>query len=139
MNDPQTRAYELIQNYYAAFNRGDREGMLGLLTEDVVHDINQGEKDIGRDAFCRFLQHMDECYAEQVHDLVVFASNCGTRAAAEFFIAGQYLTTDDGLPPAHGQKYHLRVGAFFELREGCIARVTNYYNLKDWLQQVAAN
>ena len=27
-------------------------------------------------------------------------------------------------------------GAFFALRDGVIARVTNYYNLEDWLAQV---
>jgi steroid delta-isomerase-like uncharacterized protein len=139
MNDAQIRAYELIQNYYTTFNQGDREGMLALLAEDVAHDINQGEKEVGQNAFRRFLQHMDACYVEEVQDLVVFASSCGTRAAAEFFISGQYLATDQGLPPAHGQKYYLRVGAFFELREGRIARVTNYYNLQDWLRQVGAN
>ncbi len=138
MNDPQSRAYQLIQSYYATFNQGQREAMLALLSEDVVHDINQSGQDVGRDAFRRFLQRMDTCYAEQVQDLVVFASSCGTRAAAEFFIAGEYLATDEGLPPACGQKYHLRVGAFFEIREGTITRVTNYYNLQDWLRQVGA-
>jgi len=29
-------------------------------------------------------------------------------------------------------------GAFFTLHEGRIARVSNYYNLEDWLAQVGA-
>jgi steroid delta-isomerase-like uncharacterized protein len=66
------------------------------------------------------------------------ASADGTRAAAEFYIRGTYLNTDEGLPPATGQTYHLRVGAFFEIKEGLVARVTNYYNLTDWLRQVGA-
>ncbi|PJI52590.1 isopropylmalate/homocitrate/citramalate synthase, partial [Methylobacterium radiotolerans] len=28
------------------------------------------------------------------------------------------------------------VGAFFTLRDGQIARVTNYYNLREWCRQV---
>jgi steroid delta-isomerase-like uncharacterized protein len=81
---------------------------------------------------------MDRCYREQVEELVAFANEDGTRGSAEFFIRGEYLSTDEGLPPATGQKYHLRVGAFFELCGGRVARITNYYNLQDWLAQVGA-
>lgn len=138
MSDPQTAAETLIRTYYATFNSGDRAAMLALLTDDVIHDINQGGAETGREAFRTFLQRMDRSYAEQVEQLTVFATADGTRAAAEFFIRGTYLSTDEGLPTATGQTYWLRVGAFFDLREGRVARVTNYYNLQDWLRQVGA-
>lgn len=138
MARPQESALALVRTYYETFNRGDREALLALLTEDVVHDINQGASEHGREAFRAFLGRMDRCYREQVTELVVMASAEGDRAAAEFFILGSYLQADDGLPPAHGQSYRLRVGAFFDIREGRIARVTNYYNLEDWLAQVRA-
>lgn len=138
MASPQESALDLVRNYYATFNRGDREALLALLDEAVVHDINQGASEPGREAFRAFLGRMDRCYREQVEELVVMASADGSRAAAEFFILGTYLQADDGLPPAHGQSYRLRVGAFFEIRGGRIARVTNYYNLEDWLAQVRA-
>ena len=54
-------------------------------------------------------------------------------------VLGEYLKTDEGLPPAKGQTYRLPGGAFFEIRGGKIARVTNYYNLQDWLRQVGAS
>jgi steroid delta-isomerase-like uncharacterized protein len=127
---------DVIRAYYDAFNRGDLEGMVALLTEDVAHDINQGRRETGKGAFARFLVHMDRCYKEEVVDLVVMTSPDGTRAAAEFIVKGTYLATDQGLPPATGQTYTLPAGAFFELREGRIARVTSYYNLKQWTAQV---
>ena len=127
----------LLRRYYAAFNAADWPAMLDCLTEDVVHDINQGGRETGRDAFAAFLARMERCYAEQVEDLVVMVSADGTRGAAEFTIHGQYLVADEGLPPAQGQSYVLPVGAFFAIREGRIARVTNYYNLQDWLSQVS--
>ncbi len=127
---------ELIERYYDAFNRRDYAGMLALLTEDVIHDINQGARERGKEAFTAFLARMDHHYRERVVDLVVMCT--GQRAAAEFVIEGSYLQTDEGLPPAHGQAYRLAVGAFFELREGRIARVTNYYNLPDWTHQVSS-
>lgn len=136
MNCSRSETEELIALYYEAFNRSDGTGMLRLLRPDVVHGINQGPSVIGVEAFARFLEHMDECYDERVEELVVLSNETGDRAAAEFFIRGTYLKSDEGLPPATGQTYHLRVGAFFEIVDGHIARVTNYYNLPDWIRQV---
>lgn len=134
--DPRTHAIALIERYYDAFNHGDWDGMLACLHGQVVHDLNQGARETGREAFAAFLQRMAESYQEQLHDVVVMASTDGQRAAAEYVVHGQYLRNDPGLPPANGQRYVLPGGAFFELREGCIARVTNYYNLQDWIAQV---
>lgn len=136
-NRKQDRAIELVLTYYAAFNRGDRDGMLALLTGDVVHDLNQGARETGGDAFAAFLARMDGSYREQLRDIVVLASLDGDRAAAEYVVHGEYLRTDEGLPPANGQRYVLPGGAFFEIRDDRIARVTNYYNLQDWVAQVS--
>ncbi len=130
----QTR--ELIERYYAAFNAGDMQAFLGMLTEDVVHDVNQGLREHGREAFVAFMQRMNRSYREQIADLVVLAEPSGRRAAAEFTVLGEYLATDAGLPEANGQTYRLPAGAFFDIRDGKVARVTNYYNLQDWLAQV---
>lgn len=131
-----TETTALIRAYYAAFNGGDADGMLALLTEDVVHDINQGPREVGREAFGRFLARMNTAYREQLTDIVVMATPDGDRAAAEFTVHGTYLVAEEGLPPARGQTYRLPAGAFFVVRDGRIARVTNYYNLTDWLAQV---
>jgi len=81
---------------------------------------------------------MNRCYRERLADIVVMASADGSRAAAEFVVHGEYIATDEGLPPANGQRYVLPAGAFFEVRDGKVARVTNYYNLNDWIAQVGA-
>lgn len=126
----------LLARYYAAFNAGDGEGMLACLTDDVAHDINQGGRQQGKDAFRAFLAHMDRCYAERLEDIVLMASDDGARGAAEFVVHGQYLATDEGLPEANGQRYVLPAGAFFDIADGRIARVSVYYNLADWTAQV---
>ncbi len=125
-----------IHEYYTAFNRGDAEAMLACLTGDVAHDINQGERQNGKAAFRTFLQHMDRCYKERLADIVIMASDDGTRAAAEFVVHGEYLATDDGLPEANGQRYVLPAAALFDLRDNLISRVSVYYNLADWMKQV---
>ena len=126
----------LIQRYYAAFNAGDMAAFLALLTDDVAHDINQGRRETGKAAFAAFMQHMNRCYREQLVDFTIMANDAGDRAAAEFTVLGEYLVTDEGLPPATGQRYKLPAGAFFDVRDGKVARISNYYNLPDWVAQV---
>ena len=133
-----TNAQDIIAAYLAAFNRGDWPGMLALLADDVVHDINQGATQHGKPAFAAFLDRMAQCYREELHDIVIMAGPDGARAAAEFRVEGQYLAADPGLPSAHGQRYSLPAGAFYTLRDGKISRVCVFYNLRDWIAQVAA-
>lgn len=131
-------AAALIRAYLDAFNRGDRPAMLALLTDDVAHDVNQGGREVGRDAFAAFMARMDRSYRERLVDIVVMAEPSGARAAAEFIVEGAYLATDEGLPEAKGQTYRLPAGAFYDIRDGRIARVTMHYNLADWIAQVSA-
>lgn len=127
----------LIRSYYDAFNRGDFEAMLNHLSDDVRHDVNEGGKEIGRAAFAAFMARMNRCYRERLTDIRVAVGENGTYAAAEYVVHGEYLATDEGLPPAKGQKYVLPGGAYFDINDGKIARVTNYYNLADWMRQVS--
>lgn len=134
----RARALALVQAYYDAFNRNDAAAMLALLADDVVHDINQGPRQTGRDVFATFMQRMDAHYREQLQSIRIVASDDGTHAAAEYVVHGEYLHTDEGLPPARGQTYVLPGGAFFDLDpvSGRILRVSNHYNLQDWIAQV---
>jgi len=127
---------KLVQTYYAAFNSQDVEGMLACLGTGFVHEVSQGDRRKGKPLFKDFLAHMNKSYKETLSNIVVMTDTTGARAAAEFDLEGKYLATDAGLPKAKGQTYKLRVGAFFEIKNGKIARVSTHYNLKDWTQQV---
>ena len=129
-------ARALIQRYYDAFNAGDVEAMLDCVSDDLVHEVSQGEERVGKARFAAFLRHMNQRYRESLSNIVIMTDGDGGRAAAEFDLHGTYLETDDGLPQARGQKYRLRVGAFFVIADGNIARVSTHYNLKDWIDQV---
>lgn len=135
--DSRAATIALLTRYYDAFNRGDSDGMLACLTDDVIHDVNQGERRVGIDKFRAFNARMDHHYKERLEGLVLLANEDGTRAAAEFNVHGVYQNTDAGLPEATGQTYALPAGTFFAIRDGAIARVTTYYNLTDWIAQVA--
>lgn len=128
----------LIRHYYEAFNAGDAAAMIACLTDDVIHDVNQGERRVGLDKFKAFNARMDHNYKEKLENIAVMVSQDGTRASAEFNVHGTYLNSEEGLPKAKGQTYVLPAGTFFVVRDGKIARVTTYYNLTDWIMQVSA-
>jgi steroid delta-isomerase-like uncharacterized protein len=135
MSAAETR--RIVRAYYQAFNKGDTDRMLTLIADDIAHDVNQGETRKGKGLFAEFNAHMTRCYKEKLKDIVIMVGRGGKRASAEFVVDGKYLATDEGLPPANGQKYRLPAGAFFEVADGKITRVTTYYNLKNWMSQVA--
>ncbi|MEI4262075.1 ketosteroid isomerase-related protein [Roseovarius sp. D0-M9] len=128
---------DTIRSYFDAFNIGDTEGMLACLSDDVTHHVNEGGVRRGKDMFRDFCEHMEECYREELTDMTLFITEDGTRAAAEYIVNGTYLKTDDGLPEAEGQTYTLPAGSFFTLEGGLITRLTTYYNLADWRNQVS--
>ena len=133
---PQAEALELLKTYYSAFNAGDLDAMLACVSEDLVHDVNQGDRRVGKELFRAFGDHMARCYHENLTDIILFANEDGTRGAAEFTVHGTYLSTDEGLPTAEGQRYELPAGAFFDMGDGLITRVSTYYNLAEWTRQV---
>jgi steroid delta-isomerase-like uncharacterized protein len=132
------RTAALILRFFAARNRGDVDGALDCLADGVVHDINQGAREVGKNAFRDYLQHVQRSYREEVRDICVMSVDDGTRAAAEFTVQGVYQADDDGLPSARGQRYTLPAGAFFAINQGKIARVTRYHNLRELSAQVSA-
>jgi steroid delta-isomerase-like uncharacterized protein len=131
------RTSALVLRFCAAYSRGDAEGMLDCLAEDVVHDVNQGDREIGKAAFRAYIaQHM-RSYREEWRDIVVMSIDDGTRAAAEFSVNGVYQSAAPGLPSAQGQRYALTAGVFFAINQGKIARITPYYNQHDRQAQIA--
>lgn len=127
---------KLVHAYFDAFNRGDRDGMIHLLDPQIRHDVNEGDSRIGTEKFRAFMQHMDRCYRERLSGIVVMSNSDGSRTAASFTVHGEYIATDAGLPEARGQTYELPAGSFFEVRDGRIAAITTYYNLRKWIALV---
>lgn len=129
---------QLVQQYYDYFNQQNWEGMLSLLSDDVIHEVNQGGTRIGKDLYRDFLAHMDHCYEETLSDMVLMSDESGHRIACEFVVSGIYKNTDGNLPQATGQTYQLPAGAFLTVSEGKIQRVTTYYNLPLWLRLIGS-
>lgn len=131
------KGVEIVKAYYNCFNQKDWNGMLNLLDEDIRHESNQGDVRIGKEKFTEFLQKMDVSYEETLTDMVFLSEESGTRVAVEFVVNGIYKKGEEGLPEAHGQTYVLPAGAFLEINNGKISRVTTYYNLALWIELVS--
>lgn len=126
----------LLESYYHTFNAQDMNAFLDLFTDDVIHDISQRHREVGKSALSRFIERANKCYREHVFEIEIMTNDDGSRAAAEFTVLGVYLESEEGMPEACGQTYRLTGGSFFEIRNGKIARVSNHYNMQDWLNQV---
>ena len=131
------RTNALVLRFCAAYSRADWDGMVDCLAVDVVHEINQGERETGKAAFHAYIEQHGRTYREELRDIVVMSIDDGTRAAAEFSVHGVYQSAAPGLPAAQGQRYVLTAGVFFAVHQGKIVRVTPYYNQHDRLAQIA--
>ena len=48
----------ILEQYYQFFNAGNYAGMLGLLSDEVMHEPCQGSARHGKEKFAEFLRHM---------------------------------------------------------------------------------
>lgn len=131
------KAIDIVAQYYQAFNDKNWSKMIALADENIQHDSNEGATTIGIEAFKRFIKKMEVAYDETLTDIILLSEPTNTRVAAEFIVHGSYLHTEEGLPEAKGQKYVLPAGAFLEVKNEKITRVTTYYNLEHWIQLVS--
>lgn len=141
---PQDRVFDMssktaesiIHAYYQALNEKDMISFFDLLSDDVVHDVNEGVQEHGKTAFRFFMNRVNRNYDEQISDVSIMLDNACNKAAAEFMVEGRYLESEFSLPDAKGQYYKIKGGTFFELRDNLIVRVTSYYNLAEWVKQI---
>ena len=92
-----------------ALYTGNVSGMLSCLTNDVAHQVNEGQVRKGKELSKAFRLYMNRTYREELTDMIVFEN--GDRAAAEYLVNGTYLQTDAGLAAAMGQTDRLPTGS----------------------------
>ena len=81
---------------------------------------------------------MNRSYQDTLTDMVIFESPDGTpgRPSSSSTASIWYLATDQGMRGSDRSALFFSAGAFFELRDGKAARITIYYNVKDWITSV---
>lgn len=128
-----------VKKYYEYFNKKDIDGILSLVTDDVINDANQGDSVTGKEALKKAIETAWEYFDEQVSNLDLMVNADGSNVASEYVVNGTYYKTKPGLFPSTNQHYEIIATAVFKIRDGKISRITRYYNTKKWLDIVNPN
>ena len=110
----------VVTAFLEAISVGDRDAALALAADDVIFDMPDGRRVIGRDDLRLALAQRASHFHETLADIAVMTGD--GRAAAEFTLKGAYIAAEPGLPNASGQRFSLQAGAFFEFDDGRISR-----------------
>ena len=124
----QSSTQAVVERFLDALGKGDTEAVLACLDEDVVRDVEGGGREIGRDKFRWYLGLYARWFDETASDAVIMVN--GLHAAAEVTLRGTYKSAPDGWPEAHGQRYSIPAGMFFEIDDSLISRVTAYRDVE---------
>lgn len=136
-NAQQGQTIQLVKTYFEALNKKDMNLYFSIIDKNVIHDINQGTSEQGIEKFKEFMKKAGDSFDEKLSNLVIMVSDDGKYAAARWLDHGTYIKDFVGMDiPAKNQKYTLSGGHFFEIQHGKITRVTTYYNIADFMEQV---
>ncbi|MFA9461318.1 nuclear transport factor 2 family protein [Thiohalorhabdus methylotrophus] len=116
---------QLLGRYFRAYNARDIEKLLLLVHDDLLHDVETCRREIGKQAFARFLAAKNARCDEHVYDLEILVSRDGRHAAAEYKVLGFFLEPGDRPAPS-AETYRVGAGTFFDVRDGRIGRISSY-------------
>ena len=118
---------QLVAQYFSSFNHADWDGMLALMSKDVIHDLNESNRQVGLEAFTAQLNANKQSFLEVISDIETDVPN-PSRAIAAYTISGQYLATAPGMPTARGQRYRVAGKSIFDIRDGKITRIISEFD-----------
>ncbi len=122
-------SHALIERYFSALNARDIGGVIDLLDDDIVHDPRDDERQIGREAFERYLIRHFQAYRERVDAITIFTADSETRFAAEYVLAGDYVEPGANRAAGSALRYSVPGASFFEIDDGRISRITTYAHM----------
>lgn len=127
----------LVKEYYDTILAQNLNGFISLLSDNVIHDINEGATEVGKAAFKKFMEDQFTHGKIDIKDMIILTSPDDKYAMVRYLCAGKYEKTGEGYPPAKGQHWELPVVTYFKFENGKIAHVSVYYNKQAWINQVS--
>jgi steroid delta-isomerase-like uncharacterized protein len=138
----QSQAFSLTEfsaRYLRAWNTHDEEGVLALLTPDVVYSDSSWPTTMrGHDEVRRFLRHAWRAFPDMRFELIDGPYTMGDNKAA-FWWRGNGTMTGRLDPPgfaATGKSWQVEGADFHEYRDGRISHLRIVFNLVEASQQV---
>jgi len=133
----QKHSQKMIEDFYAYFNQRELDKIYAMVSDDIVHIMNDVQKDKGKESFIKMMQASTKHYQENVNNVIYMVSDDGKHVATKFTFTGKYINTDDSKVPAKGQPYQASAVNYFEITNGKITTAMGWYDHNDWLKQVS--
>jgi steroid delta-isomerase-like uncharacterized protein len=124
-----------VDAWVAALNAHDPDAIAAVFAPDAVFvNVGSGQRHEGRDAIRADHENLFRMWSELTVEQSEYLID-GDRWAGEWTMAGVHTGDVPGLP-ATGKPFKISGGGFGQVRDGNIARTTQYYNMADFLTQV---
>jgi steroid delta-isomerase-like uncharacterized protein len=127
---------KMMNDYLSAWNAHDVERILSFFTDDCVYNCTpMGKVSQGKNELKDFLSNM---FTEFPDAKIEMKSSFGTgdKGAGEWILSGTFAHSSNPAMPATGKSFSVPGVGINEYSGGKISRVTNYWNLASFLQQV---
>ena len=128
---------QVVRDFYAAYARRDIDEMMSHVSDGIVEDLSGVGLVTGAQQEREFLAGVIASFPDLVTELTGVLA-CGDVVAVEWRRAG----TISGAPwtglPASGKPFALRGGAFLEVSENKITRITGYYDTAEFARHIGA-
>lgn len=116
-----------IRGIIGALNRGDLEGASAPIADDcVVQIMNGAEPMVGRDAYCDWISHAFETFADFSNELTNVVA-CGDTVVIEYLARGKLRREYHGIQPS-GRAMSLPEIMVYEFEGGKVRRVRSYFD-----------
>src|SRR5687768_13165604 len=103
-------AIEVVKKYYEAYNKGDVDAQVAIMTDKFRHEPNQGEISVGKEKYASYAKDLKQYVNEKCLNVEYFASAKNpSHVIAEYVVEGKYVKSMEGYPKAANQKYKLPV------------------------------
>ena len=131
-----TDVEKMMNDYLAAWNAHDVEKILSFFTDDCVYDCTPiGKTSRGKKELKDFINSTFTDFPD--HKLETKSGfNTGDRSAGEWVMSGTFAHSSMPGVTATGKKFSIPGATITEIRGGKISRVTNYWNMAAFMQQV---
>lgn len=128
----------LLAEWETAMASHDLDRILALFTADAAwQEVPLNVDAQGHDAIRAHLEGVFAATADIAYDVSSgFAT--GDQMAAEWTVSGTVTGNFPGLPPGQGQRFSVRGASIFEVKDGKIARYTEYWDAYLFLVQLGA-
>jgi steroid delta-isomerase-like uncharacterized protein len=128
---------QVVSSFYDAYARRDIEAMMSHVSDDIVEDLSGIGLVTGAEQEREFLTGVLAAFPDLATEVTRMLA-CGDVVAAEWRRHGTFSGAPWRGLPASGKPFAFRGGAFLEVHDQKITRITGYYDTAEFARQIGA-